>query len=249
MSDSLTHAILILSAGFVAGGLNALAGGGPMITLAALLLTGLDARAANITSTIALFPGQIVTGIDSRALLPKANVIPFGHLLCIIIIGGMIGAALLLTTPSVLFAQMVPWLVMAATAIYAWSNFGPRMIGRPQIGSMPFAVAQFLLSIYGGYFGGGNSFLMLALLSVAGLAARDAGGVKNLLIAIINTAAVAVLIFSSSVDWGKALLLGCGAIAGGMAGVWMLRRINEIVLRVFVILIGTALTIWLFYSA
>ncbi len=241
--------LVLIFAGFAAGVLNALAGGGPLITLAALLFTGLDARAANITSTIALFPGQIATGLASRGLPPKANLIPLSVLLMINIGGGMIGAALLLTTPSGLFAVMVPWLVMVATAIYAWSNFGPQTIGGSPIGSLPFAVAQFILSIYGGYFGGGNSFLMLAVLSMAGLSARDAGGVKNLLIAIINTAAVGVLIFSASVDFIKAVMLGTGAIIGGMAGIWMLGRINETVLRLFVIAVGTALTLWLFWSA
>ena len=240
---------LIVLAGFCAGALNALAGGGPLITLGALLLTGLDARAANMTSTIALFPGQIAAGLASRGLLPKANIIPLGLLLGLNITGGLIGAALLPTTSSALFAKMVPWLVLLATAIYAWSNFGSRAIGGSQIGAMPFAAGQFLLSIYGGYFGGGNSFLMLALLSVTGLAARDAGGVKNPLIAVINTAAVTLLLFSPSVDFVKALLLGAGAIAGGMAGVWMLRRINETLLRLFVISVGAALTVWLFWSA
>ena len=248
MNDYVTIALLIF-AGFGAGALNALAGGGPLITLAALLLTGLDARAANMTSTVALFPGQIATGLASRNLLSKANVIPVAMLVAINIVGGMIGAALLLTTPSEIFAVMVPWLVMIATAIYAWSSFGAQPIGGSQIGPMPFAFTQFLLSIYGGYFGGGNSFLMLALLSVAGLAARDAGRVKNLLIAIINTAAVGVLIFSPSVDFAKVILLGAGAIVGGIAGVWMLGRINETVLRLFVIAVGTALTLWLFWLA
>lgn len=247
MNDYVTIALLIF-AGFGAGALNALAGGGPLITLAALLLTGLDARAANMTSTVALFPGQIATGLASRALLSKANVIPVAMLVAINIVGGMIGAALLLTTSSAIFAVMVPWLVMIATAIYAWSNFGAQPVGGSRIGPLPFAVAQFLLSIYGGYFGGGNSFLMLALLSVAGLAARDAGGLKNLLIAIINTAAVGVLIFSPSVDFTKVILLGAGAIVGGMAGVWMLGRINETILRLFVISVGAGLTFWLFWA-
>ena len=78
---------------------------------------------------------------------------------------------------------------------------------------------------------------------------EDAGGVKNLLIAIINTAAVGVLIFSASVDFVKAFLLGSGAIVGGMGGVWMLRRINETLLRLVVIAVGAALTIWLFEAA
>ena len=242
-------AVLIVAAGFGAGALNALAGGGPLITLAVLLLTGLDARAANLTSTIALFPGQIATGLANRGLLPKANIIPLPVLLAINSLGGMMGAALLLTTPSAMFAKMVPWLVMMATGIYAWTSFSPRVLGTARIGALPFGAAQLLLSIYGGYFGGGNSFLMLALLSVAGLTARDAGGVKNLLIAIINTAAVGVLIFSASVDFVKAFLLGSGAIVGGMAGVWMLRRINETLLRLVVIAVGAALTIWLFEAA
>ena len=238
----------IMIAGFIAGALNALAGGGPLITLAALMLTGLDARAANITSTIALFPGQIGTGLAGRSLLSQLNLIPVWALLSINAAGGMIGAVLLITTPTALFAQMVPWLVMIATAIYAWNNFSPKVTVGAKIGHLPFATVQLMLSIYGGYFGGGNSFLMLAVLSMTGLATREAGGIKNLLIAVINTAAVTVLIFSGSVDFTKALLIGSGAIAGGMTGVWILDRIDEAILRLFVILVGALLTFWLFWS-
>lgn len=241
--------IILFAAGFWAGAQNAVAGGGPLITLPVLMLTGLDARIANLTSTVALFPGQIATGFAARNVLRSTGGIPVRMLLAINLLGGASGALLLLLTPSDLFQRMVPWLVMFATLIYAWSGFAPRgQASAGWIGPVPFAAGQLGISIYGGYFGGGNSFIMLAILSLTGLGAREAGGLKNLLIALINAAAICVFLFSSSVAYRHALILGAGAAFGSLAGIWMLGRLNETALRMMVVLIGILLTSWLFWS-
>jgi uncharacterized protein len=197
-----------------------------------------------------LFPGQIAAAYTARDALKPTSGVSVGAMLGITIFGGATGALLLLTTPSSLFAKLVPWLVMIATAIYAWSNFGAQpQRERARLGPYGFVAAQILASIYGGYFGGGNSFIMLALLTLSGLAARDAGQLKNLLIALINMAAACVFLLSSAVAYDKAIPLGLGAIAGSMAGVSILHRLNETILKTIVVTIGTALTIWLFWSA
>ena len=249
MHGSWGSVILIVVTGFVAGSMNAVAGGGPLLTLPILMHAGLDARAASMTTTVALFPGQVATGIAARGLLGPTGGIPLHLLLALNIVGGAIGAILLIVTPTALFSALVPWLVMFATAVYAWSSFAPSSRdGFARIGPVSFGLVQLILSIYGGYFGGGNSFLMLATLLMAGMTARSAGGLKNLLIALINSSAVVVLVFSPSVDIGKAITLGLGAFAGSLTGVWLLNRVDERWLRIVVVTVGIGLTCWLFWN-
>lgn len=169
MPTNWTDLVLLGCAGFKAGAINAVAGGGPLITLPILILSGLDARVANLTSTVALFPGQIATAYAAGKELRPTGGIGSGLLVGISIAGGGLGALLLLTTPSTVFAGLVPWLVLVATAIYTWSNFVARPVRARQMGPIGFGGAQLASSIYGGYFGGGNSFIVLALLATAGL--------------------------------------------------------------------------------
>jgi uncharacterized membrane protein YfcA len=233
-----------------AGLQNALAGGGTFITLPLLMLTGMDARAANVTSTIALFPAQLVTGLTVRKSAAGTDSLSLGALMGISLMGGAIGAVLLLVTPSDFFAVMVPWLVLFATALFAYGSFMPRKTGaRPWLGRNGAAMAQFLIAIYGGYFGGGIGFLMLAALGSAGLAIRAAGGTKNVLAALMNASAVAIFIFSPQVHWLQAGVVCAGSVGGGYAGGLMVNRVNEKALRIVVALIGIALTVGLFVRA
>jgi len=120
--------LMLVGAGLWAGAQNALAGGGSFITLPALILSGLDPRAANITSTLALLPGQFVTVIAGRKFVAGTQGLSFRTLVWVSLVGGAIGALLLLTTPSRFFAAMVPWLVLFATGAFAWGSFRPRRL-------------------------------------------------------------------------------------------------------------------------
>jgi uncharacterized membrane protein YfcA len=240
---------LLFAAALWAGMQNALAGGGSFITLPALMLTGMDARAANITSTIALFPGQIATGLTGRRQVSGAAGLSFAMLFAISLLGGIIGAIILLITPPGLFARLVPWLVLFATAVFAWGSFGPHEKAKPRIGKSVVATSQFLISIYGGYFGGGIGFLMLAALNAAGLTVRTAGATKNVLAAVMNASAVLVFVFSPSVHWLAAAVACAGAVIGGVAGGFAVARIQEKALRAIVVGIGLTLTVALFLKA
>ncbi len=241
--------LILFGAAILAGAQNALAGGGSFITFPALLLAGLDARAANITSTVALFPGQVSTGLAGRRYVTGVPDLPFRALAGISLVGGVLGALLLLATPASFFARLVPWLVLFATAVFAWGSFRrPPAAGR-SLGRWPAAVMQFLISIYGGYFGGGIGFLMLAALTAAGLPVRNAGATKNVLAGVMNAAAVVVFLFSADVAWLRAGVVAVGAIGGGLLGAWALHRVNERVLRAGVVVIGVLLTIGLFIQA
>jgi len=240
---------ILFFASLWAGVQNALAGGGSFLTLPALMLTGMDARAANITSTIALFPAQIATGLTGRNHVTGAAGLSFKVLIIISLIGGALGAVLLLVTPPTFFARLVPWLVLFATGVFAWGNFVPRQEHAPQLGSWGAAGAQLCISIYGGYFGGGLGFLMLAALTAAGLALRKAGATKNVLAAAMNASAVAIFVFSPEVHWLQAIVACAGAVIGGVLGGLMLNRVDAKILRYFVVGIGLALTVGLFLDS
>jgi len=232
-----------------AGAQNALAGGGSFITLPSLMLTGMDARAANITSTVALFPAQIATGWTGRKFIAGAGGLSFPALAALSLAGGAAGAVLLLVTPPSFFARLVPWLVLFATAVFAWGSFGKKRPAAVGLGPTGVASAQFLISVYGGYFGGGIGFLMLAALTAAGLVIRTAGATKNVLASIMNASAVAIFVFSADVRWLQAVVCASGAIAGGIAGGLLLTRVNERWLRAGIIILGVALTVGLFIRA
>jgi uncharacterized protein len=247
----MTALIILFVASMWAGAQNALAGGGSFITLPSLMLTGMDARAANITSTIALFPAQLVTGFTGRADAKSPPGLSFRALFAISIIGGGLGALILLATPPAIFARLVPWLVLFATVLFAWGSFfrRPPKPGETHLPPWGGAVVQFFIAVYGGYFGGGIGLLMMAALAMAGLGVRNAGALKNILAGVVNAAAVAIFALSKDVYWGQALVTAIGASFGGWAGAVMLRYVNETVLKLGVVLIGAALTIGLFWGA
>lgn len=240
--------LLIFAAGLWAGLQNALAGGGSFVTLPALIMSGMSPLAANITSTVALFPGQVTSGLAGRSLVTGAGRLSFKALFGISVVGGALGGLLLLNTPSSIFSRLVPWLVLFATAMFAWGSFRrkPANLAAAQMGPVPTGIAQFFIAIYGGYFGGGIGFLMMAALSMAGVTARHAAATKNVLASVMNAAAVALFVTSPLVHWPQAIALGAGAMLGGLAGVWALRRVNERGLRIAIVCIGLALTVGLF---
>jgi len=246
-----TSALIVLFfAAMWAGCQNALAGGGSFITLPSLMFTGMDALAANITSSVALFPSQAATGIHGWKNSSGAAGLTRGWLLGISLVGGVLGAILLLWTPSTIFARLVPWLVLFATTMFAWGSFGPkRADGGARLKTGGAAAAQFCIAVYGGYFGGGIGFLMLAALTAAGLAIRNAGATKNLLAGAMNFAAVTIFIFSPQVHWLQTSIACIGALIGGLAGAHMLNRVNEKLLRIVITVIGVALTVGLFLRA
>jgi uncharacterized membrane protein YfcA len=232
-----------------AGAQNALAGGGSFLILPTLMFAGLDARAANITSCVALFPAQVATGWAGRAFAAGTNGLSLRTLFVLSIVGGAFGAVILLITPAAIFARLVPWLVLFATLVFAWGSFFRKEGEARRVGPFGAGVAQFLISIYGGYFGGGIGFLMVAALTFAGQGARVASATKNVLAGVMNASAVLIFLFSPDLHWREALATSLGAIIGGVLGARALNHIDEKLLRVLVVTIGAALTIGLFYKA
>lgn len=241
---------LLFIAAFIAGAQNALAGGGSFLTFPALLLTGLDPRAANITSTVALFPGQIATGYAGRHSVSGLATLSFRALFLISLCGGALGALLLLATPVSVFSRLVPWLVLFATVVFAWGSFFRKPTDTPrQVSPVSAAFTQLGISIYGGYFGGGIGILMLAALTLFGQSVRNAGATKNVLAGVMNASAVLIFLFSRDIAWKQMLVVALAAIAGGQLGAYALHRVNEKILRICITVLGLVLTIAMFWRA
>lgn len=245
----MTMLIVLFLVAVWAGVQNALAGGGTFLTLPALMMTGMSALAANITSTVALFPGQLTACWGARRHVAGAGGLSVRVLVLLSLTGAVAGAILLLVTSSASFARMVPWLVLFATSVFAWGSFGPKRKNGAHMGPVGAGIAQFLIALYGGYFSGGIGFLMLAALTAAGQAIRNASATKNVLAGVINTSAVAVFLFSPQIHWLQAGVVCVGAIIGGWIGGHIINRVDEKILRAAAVAIGLALTVGLFIKA
>lgn len=249
LNKPLFHALLLGMVGLWAGIQNAMAGGGSFVTIPALMAVGLTPIEANITSTVALFRGQAVSGTLGYRALGKDRPRLLARLIGVSVLGGAFGGLLLLGTPPQIFSILLPWLVLFATLLFAWGSFRKKKAtAKSELNPSLLLASQFAIAVYGGYFGGGIGFLMLAALALGGFTTRAAGSLKNIFAAVMNLSAVTVFMTSPSLSWNGALALGSGAVLGFAAGSHFLGQISEKCLRAFVILIGLGLTVGLFLS-
>jgi uncharacterized protein len=242
--------ILVAAASFGAGFINAVAGGGSFLTFPALIAAGLPSIDANASNTVALFPAQIATGFSAREGLARAQAddrINVPILAGISLFGGIFGGILLLVTPQALFSQFVPWLILFATLVFAGGNFLITDAKKMRLSRNGVFVAQGLVAIYGGYFGGGIGILMLAVLTLFGL--RDIwlmNSVKILLSALMNASAALTFVLAGIVHWRWTALVAICAIAGGYAGLHAARRVEPKIMKGFVVATGLVLTVYFF---
>jgi uncharacterized membrane protein YfcA len=252
-----SHLAIVGVAAFVGGILNAIAGGGTLLTFPALVAAGLSPLVANATSTVALLPGALTSMLGYRDELSGARKWALS-LTVPSLLGGGLGAWLLLHTPGRTFDNVVPWLVLAATALFvvqrplqAWVRRHHTSVlddeALTKAGPAAALLAwQFSIGIYGGYFGAGVGILMLAALGFMGFTnLHRMNGLKNWGGFCMN--AVASMSFASSgiVDWPVALTMAIGAMAGGYLGSRGAQRISQRYVRGAVVLIGTVSGIWL----
>src|SRR5580765_781600 len=239
--------IALLTAASAGGGvMNAMAGGGTILTYPALLFLGGSAITANATSTVALWPGAAASLYGYRREVAehrdwlKTLFLPS-------LLGGALGAFLLLRTPVKTFAGLAPFLILFATllfmvqgAVARWTQKSGREQGARTPGRLVTAlVFQFGVGVYGGYFGAGIGILMLAVLGFLGLSdIHAANGVKNFFGMCINGVAAGYFILRGAVDWPAALIMVAGAIAGGYAGAGFARKIGKEKARAAVVVIG-----------
>lgn len=245
LSDPINLALL-LGAAFIAGALNAVAGGGSFLTLPALVYTGVPSVTANATGTVALLPGYASGALGFREDLRAPPGLSLRTLTFLSLIGGAIGAALLLMTDDRTFRKLVPWLLLVATLLFA---VGPTLIRRAKgaqaghVSTGRSAVGLMAVSIYGGYFNGGLGILLLALFGLLGQTNLNAmNGVKNVVSALLTSIAVAIYAWGGVVAWPQAWVMMIAATAGGYFGARIARRIPAPALRAGIVATGLIMT-------
>ena len=242
--------LLLALAGLGAGLMNSVAGGGSFLTFPALVFTGVPSIIANATSTVALFPGVLASAWAYRKEFGALK-IPVVPAVIASIAGGVTGALLLLFTSQKRFDVIIPWLLLGATIAFA---IGPRVTrllgGKSRIDPKALIAFQFLLGIYGGYFGGAVGIIMLAMWSLAGLRdihAMNAG--RTLLGGIMNAAAVVLFAIAGKIWWAQAIVMLIAAVIGGYAGARVARRVNPSRVRAAIIAVSILVTLAFFRRA
>ena len=242
--------VTLAVAGFIAGVVNALAGGGTFFTFAVMVAFGMPALDANATSAVALVPGSIATGAAYRREITAhwREILPFT---LIGIVGGIAGAWLLIAIGDARFRPLVPWLLGGATLLFALSSriraSVKTIAGHGGIGPLWGRVVVGIVAIYGGFFGAGMGIMMLATLAVMGTEEfHKANAIKNAVATVATSVAVILFMAGGLVRWPQAIVTTLAAIAGGYLGVMVARRVPESTVRAAVVAVGAVLTLIFF---
>lgn len=252
---TLLNAVIIFVAAVLAGALNSVAGGGSFISYPALVFGGVPDINANTTSTIALWPGTVasVGAYRKEIEAERAGLWP---LLIASFFGGIIGAVILLQTPENVFKGLLPFLLLLATLLFAFSKrLSAWVRGTMSNTKLPpstlragVIVLQFIIAVYGGFFGGGIGIMMLAAFAMLGMDnIHRMNGIKTLMATIINGVAVLLFVLTGAIYWPQALIMIVGAIIGGYTGATYAQRIDPVRVRQFVIVVGCVMTCIFFY--
>jgi uncharacterized membrane protein YfcA len=241
--------LLLMLAAMAAGAINSVAGGGTLVTFPALLAAGVTPIAANATSTVALVPGSLSAFWGYRGELEGPKV----HLLWLglpSVFGGLAGALFVLRAGDNLFSKLVPWLILGATALFMAQDpvrrWTEHRLGKADDRS-PWRLAgvacfQFLVALYGGFFGAGIGILMLAALGILGIQnIHRMNGLKNFAAVCINGVASATFILQHRVRWELAVVMAAGAVIGGWGGAGIAQKIGQKNVRRIVVVIGLAI--------
>ena len=250
---SLIHSLLLFSTAFIAGGLNAVAGGGSFITFPALIFTGVAPINANATNNTALWIAAIASArayrqdlnIEKRQVLVLAGTS---------LVGGVIGSVALLYTSPDVFKKMLPYLLLSATLIFTFSESLKSWLqlqSKNDISVPPplfiLLISQLAISIYGGFFGAGIGILMLATLSFLGIKnIHTMNAFKSFLGSCINGIAIFPFMFAGLIAWYQAILMAVGGSLGGYLCAHYARRLDPRFVRIFVIVVGFSMTTYFF---
>lgn len=246
---------LLVAAGLLGGAANALAGGGTFFTFPAMLEVGLPPVTANASNAVALYPGRFPSVWAGRRELMQMR----SRLLraCLVAaLGSLAGAWLLLATKERVFTSLIPWLMLFATLLFA---FGAQLVAATQrlapkrgAGGTGLAFAllfETVVAIYGGYFGAGAAFMVMAGHAMSGIAdVRKSVALKNLVLTVMTTVSVAVFVAAGAVAWRETLAMMAGALPGGYWGARLAQRLDPVKLRWSIIAIGLALTGYYFWK-
>jgi uncharacterized membrane protein YfcA len=252
------RAIALIAAGFAAGVMNSVAGGGTLVTFPTLIFVGLPSIPANATSTVALLPAAIASAAGYRSKIP--TVARWLRVFApVSLLGGLLGGYLLVQTPTAVFDWLVPFLILFATFLFMAGSSVSRMLGthtalmqtsspstRWIVGGVIF---QFCVAVYGGYFGAGIGILMLASLAMQGFHdVHEMNALKVLLGFLINVVAAVYFIASGLIHWVSAGTMMVGTILGGYAGAHVAQKFPQRKVRAAITAIGLIISAVMFYK-
>jgi uncharacterized protein len=248
---------ILIGAGFIAGVMNSIAGGGTIVTFPALIFSGLQSITANATSTVALLPAALSSLFGYRNRV--STVVPWLKLFSpVSLVGGLLGGMLLVRTPQATFDWLVPFLIFFATILFMSNSLVSKYMvssadlqqQAPNKGWIVGAVIfQFFVGVYGGYFGAGIGILMLASFGLLGFKdVHEMNTVKVVLGFLLNVVAAVYFAWSGIVDWSSAGIMVIGTIAGGYFGAHFAQKIPQRVVRTLITIIGLLLSVIMFYK-
>ncbi len=251
----LDHGLFLFVAALVAGALNSVAGGGGFIAFPALIFTGMPPINANATNTAALWPGTVAsTGAYRNVLHAEARRM-VAPLVITGLLGGLLGALVLLHTPQTTFMRLVPWMMLSATLLFLFSSRITRWVRRrtegieqaSRFGMALAMLVQFGLALYIGFFGAGAGIVMLAMFALMGIKSiHTMNGLKTLLASVCNGMALLTFIVAKAIVWPQAILMLIAAALGGYGGAWYAQKIAPEKVRVFAIVVGFAMSAYFF---
>ena len=251
----LTDVVLLLLAGLISGALNAIVGGGAFVAFPALIFLGIPPISANATMTVSLWPGTLASlWAQRRELFLHTKMLPV--FIPFSLLGGGLGAIILIHMSNTHFASIVPYILMMATILFSfrqqlinWVRKFPSRKDNTIVYWILIAVTQLLISIYGGFFGAGMGIIFLAFLGIIGMHnMHEANAVRNCSAACINSVASIVFIVSGKVMWPQMMLMCTGAIIGGYFCAHYVRRFPSEWLRKAVILTAWGMTAYFFWK-
>lgn len=235
--------MVLSTAAFLAGVLNAIAGGGSFLTFPALVFTGIPPIAANATSAVAVFPGYASSALGFLGELRAFERRVLIRLVLLSVLGGVSGSLLLLVTPASVFNWVVPWLLLFATILFLLGGRINSWIEARGKGGSNGWLTTLVVAIYGGYFNGGLGIVLLALFSAQGM--RDLNlmnGLKNALSFVLSAASVATFALAGVVHWKQAVIMMVAATIGGYIGARLARRMPTVMVKAIVVSVGLVMT-------
>jgi uncharacterized membrane protein YfcA len=244
------EAVLIAVAGFLAGGVNAVAGGGSLISFPALVAAGLPTLDANVTNTTAVWPGYLGSAAAYRREL-RTQGDRLRGLAITSVLGAAAGSAILLVAPGAVFDAIVPFLVLAGSVLLALQpRIARYVMARTEEGAggqtAQLHIAIFLAAVYGAYFGGGLGVILLAVLGIfVADHLQRLNGLKAALSLLINTVALAAFALFGPVDWVAVAVVAPASLLGGYVGGRLARRLSPDALRNTIVVFGVVVAIWL----
>lgn len=254
-SLALIDIVIIGIAALAAGAVNSIAGGGTFFSFPALLAVGVPPVVANASNSVSLWPGSLAGAWAFRRELARfSRSLPL--LSAVAFVGGIAGGLLLLATSNAAFSKLIPWLLLVATVLFAFSaqisalvkklKPAPAHADERHVGPAGY-VFQLAVSVYGGFFGAGMGILMLAALAIQGFKdVHEINALKNWLSAVIYSVAVGTFVIANAVSWPHTIVMLLTGTAGGYLGAALARRIPARLLRYCIIATGSVLTAYYF---